>query len=331
MSASEDMLKKAGYKRSGETQIEGLGAVLQEYDVLSAQASKRREFLEKIESFDGKGTSGVLAFISSEAGTIDSDDIPAFGDALQTVGDVGILYLIIDSPGGDGTVAEKIIKLCRSYCSKLIVVVPNRAKSAATIIALGADEIIMGFCSEIGPIDAQIPVIVDGWPHFVSAHSFISAKTSLEAQFKECLAKNEDPRAILQQIATLNPAFIQHCERLMNFGKDVVRKCLSKHMFSSERKADRKAKIDRVIERLSAVQRFQVHGRMIDGNAAKTELGLKVNLLGKDHDLWNYIWGYYLRAYVFLGRFGFPAAKMVETKKRLLVKQPAVVADKSTG
>jgi membrane-bound ClpP family serine protease len=50
-----------------------------------------------------------------------------------------------------------ISKLCReSAVGKFIVVVPRRAKSAATLICCGADEIHMGQMSELGPIDPQI-------------------------------------------------------------------------------------------------------------------------------------------------------------------------------
>jgi len=315
-------LKSHGYAGPKDEKKEGLETVLQEYDILEAQLKIRRKILEDIEILDKPKNSGVLAFISSESASIDSDDIPAVGDALLSLGDVDVLNLIIESPGGDGTIAEKIISLCRSYCKKMRVIIPNRAKSAATIIALGADEVVMGYCSEIGPIDAQIPIIIDGIPHYISAQSFIIAKESLESQFKECISKKEDPRAVLQQIATLNPAFIKHCEHLMEFGRDVVKKNLQQYMFSAEPKKERNKKIMNILKQLSTVELFKVHGRMIDGNIAKTKLGINVRLLGKDNSMWKYIWGYYLRAYVLLsGRLGEPASKVIETKSMILIKK----------
>ena len=323
--AQNPELEAAGYRQCEPDHSEGLSTVLHEFDVFAAQTSKRRELLRKIEAQAEGKTAGALAFISTEAATIDSDDIPAIGDALLSIGDVDILNLIIDSPGGDGTVAEKIINLCRSYCSKLRVFIPSKAKSAATIIALGADEIVMGFCSEIGPIDAQIPVLVDGIPHLISAQSFINAKLNLEQQFKDCVMKKEDPRAILQQIASLNPAFIGHCERLMEFGKEVVQSSLERFMFSALPKKERNQRINSVLKKLSAVELFKVHGRMINGHKAKTELGLNVLLLGKEDPMWACVWGYYLRTYVFLsGRLGRPVSKIIETKSSLLMKQPVL-------
>jgi ClpP class serine protease len=49
-----------------------------------------------------------------------------------------------------------MLRAVHSRCRRLVVVVPDQAKSAATLIALGADEILMGPASDLGPIDPQI-------------------------------------------------------------------------------------------------------------------------------------------------------------------------------
>ena len=67
------------------------------------------------------------------------------------------ILLIIYSLGGSAGSAYLISKLCREYTNdKLIVAVPRIAKSAATLLCCGADEIHMGSLSELGPIDPQI-------------------------------------------------------------------------------------------------------------------------------------------------------------------------------
>jgi Serine dehydrogenase proteinase len=134
------------------------------------------------------------------------------------------------------------------------VIVPNRAKSAATVIALGADEIIMGYCSELGPIDAQVPVLIDGFPHYISAQSFIDARKSLEERFREVIGRKEGPRAILQQIASLNAPFIDHCEKLMDFSREVARKYLKRYMFKDIKPVRSQTQmVDNVLQRLSSV------------------------------------------------------------------------------
>ena len=65
------------------------------------------------------------------------------------------LLLIIHSKGGEVEPAYLISKTCKEKSSEFIVAVPRRAKSAATLISLGAKEIHMGSMSELGPIDPQ--------------------------------------------------------------------------------------------------------------------------------------------------------------------------------
>src|SRR6266446_685334 len=215
---------KGGYtKEPDKIKRQVLSGVLEEYDVVTRQRETRRVALEEMEKFSEGKKAAYIAFLCSETSgaAIDSDDIPAFGDVLMSVGEVDELNLIINSPGGDGTVAEKIIELCRAYCKDFKVIVPNRAKSAATIIALGADQIVMGYCSELGPIDAQVVILVGGVPHYISAQSFIDSRKTLEERYRDAIKEKKDARPVLQQIASLDAPFIDHCEKLMEFSREV--------------------------------------------------------------------------------------------------------------
>lgn len=64
--------------------------------------------------------------------------------------------LWIESPGGDAHAAYKLFLDIRSRCTRFRVIVPDYAKSAATLLALGADEIFMGPAAELGPLDVQV-------------------------------------------------------------------------------------------------------------------------------------------------------------------------------
>ncbi|MCL1967731.1 MAG: hypothetical protein FWF67_07585 [Fibromonadales bacterium] len=67
-------------------------------------------------------------------------------------------FLII-SNGGDPITALRIITILRERFEKITVLVPYVAFSAATILALGADEIIMHPYSNLGPVDPQLSII----------------------------------------------------------------------------------------------------------------------------------------------------------------------------
>ena len=244
MANDDDKSPPGGYtKDPDKVREQVLSRILSEHDVISAQRKKRVELLKKLEAAGPKGKKvGYIAFFCSESAgaSIDSDDIPAFGDVLLSIGEVDQLNLIVNSPGGDGTVAEKIIELCRAYCREFRVIVPNRAKSAATIVALGADQIVMGYCSELGPIDAQVVIIVGGVPRYISAQSFIDSRTNLEKRYYDAVSNRQDTKAILQQIAVLDAPFIDHCEKLMDFSREVARKYLAKFMFAKVKHPHRK-------------------------------------------------------------------------------------------
>lgn len=66
------------------------------------------------------------------------------------------IALLIDSPGGSAEAAYKIARFLQTHCGGYTAIVPRYAKSAATLLALGADEILLGDYGELGPLDAQI-------------------------------------------------------------------------------------------------------------------------------------------------------------------------------
>jgi len=71
------------------------------------------------------------------------------------------ILLFLKSKGGELETAYLISKMCgKIKLNKFVVAIPAEAKSAATLLTLGADEIHMGPLSELGPIDPQI----DGYP-----------------------------------------------------------------------------------------------------------------------------------------------------------------------
>ncbi len=64
--------------------------------------------------------------------------------------------LLIRSPGGQINWAYKIVRLFQRRTEEFFTIVPFYAKSAATLIALGGKQIIMGSEAELGPLDVQL-------------------------------------------------------------------------------------------------------------------------------------------------------------------------------
>ena len=67
------------------------------------------------------------------------------------------LELLIVSGGGHPDIAYKLVRFLQGRCKRLNAIVPLFAKSAATLMCLGAQEVFMGEQGELGPIDIQIP------------------------------------------------------------------------------------------------------------------------------------------------------------------------------
>jgi hypothetical protein len=89
---------------------------------------------------------------------------------------------MLHTPGGDVDQAERIVLMCRKRVgdAEFRVIVPDSAKSAGTLIAIAADEIVMGEWSELGPIRPQVQVITaSGEPMARPAQPFLDGLDSI--------------------------------------------------------------------------------------------------------------------------------------------------------
>jgi Serine dehydrogenase proteinase len=87
---------------------------------------------------------------------IDHSTFCGFREQAQKIPVGRPVALIVESPGGSAHFAYRIARLFQRRASEFCVIVPSYAKSAATILALGASELILGRDAELGPVDVQI-------------------------------------------------------------------------------------------------------------------------------------------------------------------------------
>src|SRR4030042_3001526 len=114
-----------------------------------------QEIIKKIEE---KRSSKVITYITSDRqGPVNArvamDIIPIISNQLRKIGKTEKIDLILYSAGGDTLVPWRLVSMIREYCDKFSVIIPYKAPSAATMITLGADEIVMTDLSELSPID----------------------------------------------------------------------------------------------------------------------------------------------------------------------------------
>lgn len=120
---------------------------------------ERGELLRTIGALRG---SEVIAYITSTRPGLEApmaiDVIPFFHEHLRALPARADRHidLFLHSNGGDGVVPWRLVTLAREFCSEFSVLVPNRAFSAATLTALGADEVVMHAMGMLGPTDPTV-------------------------------------------------------------------------------------------------------------------------------------------------------------------------------
>lgn len=104
--------------------------------------------------------SRVIAFVTGERPSLQTqiaaDAVSPFVSMLDNIGPTAKLSLIIDTNGGQTSAAWRLINLIRSFCDDLEVIVPTKAMSAGTLMALGANRIVMTKQAALGPIDPSL-------------------------------------------------------------------------------------------------------------------------------------------------------------------------------
>jgi ClpP class serine protease len=118
-------------------------------------ASPREIRLALIRAIQKARDSHVIAYFAGDrqgaAGQIGEDAVRPMYDHVRTLGFAGVprIDLFLYSRGGSIEAPWRIISMLREYCQELNVLIPYRAHSAATLIALGADHIVMGKKGEL--------------------------------------------------------------------------------------------------------------------------------------------------------------------------------------
>jgi ClpP class serine protease len=87
---------------------------------------------------------------------IDLEDAQTIIAAIKETPPEVPIDLILHTPGGLVLAAMQIARAVEAHPAKVTVYVPVYAMSGGTLIALAADEIVMGEFSMLGPIDPQI-------------------------------------------------------------------------------------------------------------------------------------------------------------------------------
>jgi len=115
--------------------------------------NQSQKIIQKIEELLG-GT--LITYWNNPRGEICAHDVVAFYELLEAIGNKERIFIFIKSDGGRGQTSLRIINLIRKYCREITALVPLECASAATIMALGTNEIQMGPMAYLTAVDTSL-------------------------------------------------------------------------------------------------------------------------------------------------------------------------------
>lgn len=235
----------------------------------------RSNRLELIQRIERTRRSKVITYVCSDrqgaSAQIAGDMIRPMYDHLRSIGRRRRIDLFLYSRGGDVEVPWRVITMLREYTDNLGVLIPFNAHSAATMIALGCDEVVMGPKAELGPIDPA--TTLQRFEGGVRHQDIIRVEDVMSyVDFLRDKAGLGDQQAIASNISILTekltPWHVGNIYRTHSHIRLVARKLLTSH---KQRLDDQR--INLIVETL-AEKLFQ-HGHGITRTEAR-EIGLPV-------------------------------------------------------
>ncbi len=188
------------------------------------------------------------------------------------------IAIILHTPGGIVEIVERIVEVIRNFYAEVIVIVPDQAMSAGTVLALSADKIMMDYFSRLGPIDPQIPKD----DRLVPALSYLNQYERLNEKAREGHLTTAE-YAMLQQ---LDVGELYQFEQARELSVELLRKWLSQYKFkdwitTESRKVPvteemKQERAKEIADLLNNPERWHSHGRGIGIDTLRNELNLKI-------------------------------------------------------
>jgi hypothetical protein len=215
----------------------------------------RRKYLKEMADFTGRP---VIVYASGwlegrpigdpSHVSVNTRDLMGFMEAVHGL-PKGPLDLMLHSPGGDANAAEAIMDYLRAEgFGPIRAIVPICAMSAATMMALCCDEVVMGRHSQIGPIDPQFTLATPDGPRSAPAQAILD---QFELAKTECAANQSNLAAWMPILRSYMPGLISQCLSAQKAAEGMVSSAMTKYMFSGDPDASAKA--------ISAAEWFNDH------------------------------------------------------------------------
>lgn len=239
-------------------------------------AAEKQQLIPLIQALEQARGSRVIVYWLTDLARISEAVVPSLYDQLSVVGKQEALDLLLFTRGGDTEAPWRLVTLMREFCNRFAVLIPYRAHSAGTLLAMGADEIVMTSMGVLSPIDPSRthPLLprregaAEAEP--ISVQDMRHAMAFIRETAKPSDLTTYSPEAMAQIVTALfdkiHPLAIGAIEQSYALAKLIGSRCLGTHM-SDE------AGINQIVNKLC--DDYKSHAYPICRKEAR-EIGLKV-------------------------------------------------------
>ncbi len=248
--------------------------------------SERRKAYKAIEEYRERP---LIVYVTSTRQGVDAqlsgDAVREFIDQIDAIKASSEVDVMIHSTGGDALAAWKLMSILRERFDKVYVLVPHTAFSAATLFALGADEVVMHPYASLGPIDPQITIFQPNTGYRQFAYEDVGAFLRfLDNDVK--ISEQVHISAIIKNLfSAVDPVHVGGAKRASELSSAVGERMLLLHMTDAEDKP----KAKEIAENLN--KSFFAHGDAVSRSRA---LELDLRIAGRNPKLEKLIWDAYL-------------------------------------
>ena len=241
-----------------------------------AQNSARYERQSLIREYQSRKDCNLVVVSS----TIFPFSVVFFEELIHNVDPQKDLHVMLASPGGNGETALRLIRSAQQRSRQVTVVVPDQAKSAATLFCLGAHQILMGPSSDFGPIDPQFSL--DDKGTLVSAKDIIAAVEDATERVQRAPETYPLWASLLSNVTAL---MVQQARSAILRSGDLLRHALQANPDRTEEE------VAKLVENLQGklIVESQTHAAVFGSEDAQAA-GLPVRKLDPSGEEWREIW-----------------------------------------
>jgi len=252
----------------------------------------RADRMRLIKKIQEKRASNLVVYITGDREgmetKIGTDIFPMFHKHLTKIGSQKRIDLFLYSTGGITIAGYALVNLFREFCNEFNVIIPFKAYSCATLITLGANEVLMTKMGQLSPIDPSVehllgPIVqLPGQPGtgMIAPVNVEDVNAFIDLAKKEVgLGEEESMRKVFEILASkVNPLVLGAVQRSREQIAFLASILMSYHIQDKER-------IERTVNTLTR-ERFS-HDYIISKKEAKEVLGL--NIIEPEEELTSYI------------------------------------------